>query len=126
MNIEELRDYCLSKPVVTESFPFDENTLVFKVKGKIFLLTDLVDAFSMNIKNTPEKIVEQREDYAIVQPGYHMNKQYWNTVLIDGSITDTTLKSWIDQSYHEVLKGLSKKEKLEFVELGGATNMVFG
>lgn len=84
MNIEELRDFCLAKPAVTESFPFDHNTLVFKVAGKMFLLTDLVDDFAINIRNTPEKVAEMKELYPCVLPGYHMNKKYWITVKIDG------------------------------------------
>lgn len=111
MNIEELREYCISKPAVSESFPFDETTLVFKVAGKIFLLTDLVDSFSMNIKNTPEKVFELREQFSSVLPGYHMNKKHWITVLIDGSIQDDLLRSWIDESYNLVVSGFSVKEK---------------
>jgi predicted DNA-binding protein (MmcQ/YjbR family) len=119
MNIEELRDYCISKPAVTESFPFDESTLVFKVAGKMFLLTDLVDAFSMNIKNTREKVIELMEQYPSVLPGYHMNKKYWVTVMIDGMITDTLLKQWIDESYNIIISGFSGKEKALYAEMGG-------
>jgi len=117
MNIEELRDYCISKPAVSESFPFDESTLVFKVAGKIFLLTDLVDAFSMNIKNTPEKVMELREQYPGVLPGYHMNKTYWITVVIDGTISDSLLKQWIDESYNLIIAGFSRKEKSTYTEM---------
>jgi len=119
MNIEELRDYCISKPAVTESFPFDENTLVFKVAGKMFLLTDLVDAFSMNIKNTPEKVIELREQYPSVLPGYHMNKTHWITVMIDGTIADVLLKQWIDEAYNLIISGFSRKEKILFAGLAG-------
>jgi len=111
MNIEELRDYCISKPAVTESFPFDESTLVFKVAGKMFLLTDLVDAFSMNVKNTPEKVIELKELYPSVLPGYHMNKIHWITVKIDGTITDKLLKQWIDVSYELIIAGFTRKEQ---------------
>jgi len=111
MNIEELREYCLSKKAVTESFPFDENTLVFKVAGKMFLLTDLVDDFSMNIKCDPEKALELREHYQCVQPGYHMNKKHWNTVFIDGSVSDNMLREWIDESYRLVSESLTRREK---------------
>jgi predicted DNA-binding protein (MmcQ/YjbR family) len=117
MNIEELRDYCISKPVVTESFPFDESTLVFKVAGKMFLLTDLVDAFSMNIKNSPEKVIELREQYPSVLPGYHMNKTHWITVMIDGTIPDILLKQWIDESYNSIISGFSRKEKALYTEM---------
>lgn len=111
MNIEELREYCLLKQGVTESFPFDQNTLVFKVAGKMFLLTDLVDDFSMNVKCDPEKALELRELYPCVAPGYHMNKKHWNTVLIDGSVPDDILMKWIDESYRLVTDSLTGKEK---------------
>lgn len=119
MNIEELRDYCISKPAVTEGFPFDESTLVFKVAGKIFLLTDLVDAFSMNIKNTPEKVIELKEQYTSVLSGYHMKKIHWITVMIDGTIGDNLLKQWIDESYNLIVAGFSRKEKILFLEMTG-------
>ncbi len=111
MNIEELREYCLSKKGVTECFPFDETTLVFKVLGKIFLLTDIEADFSMNIKCDPELAVELRERYPCVEPGYHMNKTCWNTVYIDGSISDRQLFEWVDHSYEEVVKKMSKKQR---------------
>ncbi len=117
MNIEELRDYCISKPAVTESFPFDETTLVFKVAGKMFLLTDLVDAFSMNIKNTPDKVLELKEQFSSVLPGYHMNKKHWITVMIDGSVPDSLLKQWIDDSYRLIVAGFSRKEKALYSEM---------
>jgi len=117
MNIEELREYCISKPAVTESFPFDESTLVFKVAGKMFLLTDLVDAFSMNIKNSPEKVIELREQYPCVLPGYHMNKIHWVTVMIDGTIEDSLLQQWIDESYNLIISGFSRKEKAIYLEM---------
>jgi predicted DNA-binding protein (MmcQ/YjbR family) len=119
MNIEELRDYCISKPAVSETFPFDESTLVFKVAGKMFLLTDLVDSLSMNIKNTPEKVLELLGQFPDVLPGYHMNKKYWVTVVINGSITDNLLKEWIDESYNLVISGFSRKEKLQYFEMSG-------
>jgi predicted DNA-binding protein (MmcQ/YjbR family) len=119
MNIEELREYCLSKPAVSESFPFDESTLVFKVAGKMFLLTDLVDVFSMNVKNTPEKVIELRELYPNILPGYHMNKTHWITVIIDGSIADSLIKQWIDESYDLIVSGFSGKEKALYAKLAG-------
>lgn len=102
MDIESLREYCLSLPDVSESFPFDETTLVFKVKGKMFLLTDLEGQLSMNVKCDPEKAVELREQFTSVKPGYHMNKKHWNTVIIDGSVPDKVLIDWINESYHLV------------------------
>lgn len=104
MNIEEIRNYCLAKEEVTESFPFDETSLFFKVKGKIFLGTDLVDDLAVCIKCDPELAIELRERYNAVTPGYHMNKKHWNTVLVDGSIPDKEIYDWIDLSYNLVCK----------------------
>jgi len=104
MDIESLRDYCLSLQDVTESFPFDATTLVFKVKGKMFLLTDLEGQLTMNVKCDPELAIELREHYSCVKPGYHMNKKYWNSVEIDGTISDKLLIEWINHSYDLVAK----------------------
>lgn len=113
MNIEELRDYCLSKKGVSEDLPFDDTTLVYKVMGKMFALTDTQGDFSMNLKCDPEMAIELRERYPAVQPGYHMNKKHWNTIYIDGSVSDEDLKTWIDESYRLVVSTLHKKEKHE-------------
>ncbi len=113
MNIEELREYCLSKKAVTEGFPFDKVTLVFKVGGKMFALTSLSGDLSVNLKCDPEKAIELREQYPAVKPGYHMNKRLWNTVDIDGSIGDKLIKSWIDDSYDLVVQSLTKKQRAE-------------
>lgn len=104
MNIEELREFCLSLPEASEDFPFDETTLVFKVKGKMFALTDLVGPLSVNVKCDPELALELREQYHAVKPGYHMNKKHWNTVEIDGSVSDALLREWITMSYTLVRK----------------------
>ena len=100
MNAEEIREYCLSKKGVEESFPFGNETLVFKVGNKIFLLTSLdSENFRFNVKCDPEKAIELREEFACVLPGYHMNKKHWNTVVVDGSVSTKQLKQWIDHSY---------------------------
>jgi predicted DNA-binding protein (MmcQ/YjbR family) len=113
MNIEELREYCLAKPKVTESFPFDEYTLVFKVMGKMFLLAALeTPELSINVKCNPELAVELREKYSCVKPGYHMNKAHWNTVLVPDAPTKQLIE-WIDHSYNLVVDGLPKKDRLE-------------
>lgn len=117
MNIEELREYCLGLKAVTEGFPFDKTTLVFKVAGKIYCLTDLKDKFGVNLKNTPERNIELREQYPAVKPGYHMNKKHWNTVEIDGSIPESLLKSWINESYNLVVQGMPKKKQQELKNL---------
>jgi predicted DNA-binding protein (MmcQ/YjbR family) len=99
MDIESLRDHCISKKGVTESFPFGEDTLVFKVKGKIFALVNLDGQLSINLKCDPDLAIELRERYSSVIPGYHMNKKHWNTIYIDGTIPDKEIISWIDNSY---------------------------
>lgn len=111
MNIEELREYCLSLKGAAEDFPFDKTTLVFKVAGRIFCLTDLEDTFAIALKNDPERNIELRESYSAVKPGYHMSKKHWNTIEIDGSISDNTLKDLIDESYDLVVNKLTKSEK---------------
>jgi len=115
MNVESIREFCLSKKGVTESFPFDEITLVFKVLGKIFLLTTLDGELSINVKCDPEKAIELRELYTSVVPGYHMNKKHWNTVFIDGTLSDTLIRSFIDHSYEMVRLSLSKNQQKELV-----------
>lgn len=105
MNIESIREYCISKTGAEESFPFGDDTLVFKVKGKIFLLAGLDnDPLQFNVKCNPEKAIELRENYACVIPGYHMNKKHWNTIIVDGSVSNKLLKEWIDDSY-SLVKG---------------------
>ncbi|HDO06220.1 MAG TPA: MmcQ/YjbR family DNA-binding protein [Bacteroidetes bacterium] len=111
MNIEKIREYCLGKPAVTESFPFDEVTLVFKVAGKMFALVNLDGNLSINLKCDPEKALELREHYPAVLPGYHMNKRLWNTILPDGTLDNDLVKSWIDDSYDLVVAKLPKKER---------------
>lgn len=111
MNIEELRAYCLSKQGATEHFPFDETTLVFKVGGKMFALTDLNPPLMINLKCDPEKAQQLREHYPGVNPGYHMNKKHWNTISIDGTIPSKLIEEWIDESYQLVFKSLPVKER---------------
>lgn len=120
MNIESLREYCLSKPGAEESLPFGENTLVYKVnarpddpvgRGRIFLITGLdAEQLSFNVKCDPDLAVELREQYTCVRPGWHMNKKHWNTVIVDGSVSIKQLKEWIDHSYDLVNKKNSKKK----------------
>lgn len=111
MNIEQIREYCLKKKGITEEFPFDEETLVYKVAGKIFLLASLESIpLQINLKCDPEKAVELREEYEAVQPGYHMNKKHWNTIIIDRSVSTKKILEWIDDSYHLVMAGLKKSE----------------
>jgi predicted DNA-binding protein (MmcQ/YjbR family) len=103
MDIEKLREYCISKKGVTESFPFGDDTLVFKAGGKIFALVNLNGDLSINLKCDPLLAIELRERYSSVTPGYHMNKKHWNTVLLDGSVPDKEILSWIDHSYNLII-----------------------
>ena len=112
MNIETLREYCLSKKAVTEDFPFGEDTLVFRVLNKIFLLVSLSsNPLQFNAKCDPEKAIELREQYDAVQPGYHMNKKHWNTIIMNGSLSNAQLKEMIDDSYNLIVQSLPKKER---------------
>jgi predicted DNA-binding protein (MmcQ/YjbR family) len=112
MNIEQLCEYCLSKPGAEETLPFGPDTLVFKVGGKAFLLTGLESSdLQFNVKCDPDLAVELREEFACVQPGYHMNKKHWNTIIVDGSASIKKLKEWIDHSYDLVTESLPKKNK---------------
>lgn len=99
MDVVSLREYCISKKSVTESFPFDDETLVFKVSGKIFALVSLEGDLTINLKCDPSLALELRERYPAVTPGYHMNKVHWNTILLDGSIPDKEILKWVDHSY---------------------------
>lgn len=111
MNIEAYRNHCLSKAFVTEEFPFDQNTLVYKVLGKMFALTN-IEAFEfINLKCDPEYAQELREKYDAVKPGYHMNKKLWNSVYIDGSIPDDLIIKWVNDSYDLVVQSLPKKDR---------------
>ncbi len=109
INSEEIRTYCLQKSSVSEGFPFDNTTLVFKVHNKIFALCSLSEPLSLNLKCDPEKAMEYREEFSFVKPGYHMNKKHWNTIIINSALSKELLFQWIDESYRLVFNGLSAK-----------------
>jgi predicted DNA-binding protein (MmcQ/YjbR family) len=113
-NVEEIRAYCLNKKGVTESFPFDNDTLVLKVLNKMFILISLEQQpLSFNVKCDPERAVQLRETYPKnVLPGYHMNKQHWNTVIVSQILSISLLKSFIDDSYQLVLNSIPKSKQL--------------
>ena len=114
MNIEEFRDYCLSKKYVTESFPFDEKTLVFKVAGKMFALSGLENRpAKVNLKCNPERSLELREQYSEIIEGFHMSKKHWNTISIEGNIPSNFIVELINHSYDLVVKGMTKKVQKE-------------
>jgi len=103
MDIVTLREYCISKKGVTESFPFGDDTLVFKAGEKIFALVNLDGDLSINLKCDPALAIDLRERYSSVIPGYHMNKKHWNTVMLNGSVPDKEVFSWIDHSYNLII-----------------------
>lgn len=112
MDFEALRSYLLSKPESVEDFPFDTVTLVFKVAGKMFALLGINDdPLRINLKCDPHKAELLRQQYPAVLPGYHMNKRHWNTVVLDGSVSEMALKEMIDESYELVVKGLPKSRR---------------
>lgn len=119
MNIEDFRNYCLAKKGVTESFPFDEQTLVFKVMGKMFALSGLEQQPArVNLKCDPERAIELREEYdGLIIPGYHMSKVHWNTVELEMNIPHQLILELIDHSYDLVVSKLTKKLKLELENL---------
>jgi predicted DNA-binding protein (MmcQ/YjbR family) len=109
MDIESLWEYCISKPFSEESFPFDQEHVVFKVKGKMFALFNVEQFKSINLKCDPERAIELREQFSAVQPGYHMNKKHWNTVVVNDDLSDKEVLKLIDHSYELVVKSLPKK-----------------
>ena len=109
MNLEEIRDHCLAKPGVSEGLPFGEDTLVFKVGEKLFLLASISSGTQFNVKCDPELAIELREHHPEVQPGFHMNKKHWNTVHTNGSLSRRQLIDMIDHSYDLVFKSLPKQ-----------------
>ena len=114
MNIEEFREYCLSKKYVTECFPFDNVTLVFKVANKMFALSGLEHHPStVNLKCDPEKSIELRDEYSGIIEGFHMSKKHWNTITIEGSLSNQFIKDLVDHSYELVVKGMTKKLQKE-------------
>lgn len=121
MNLETFYEYCLSKKAVTEHFPFDEETLVFKVGGKMFALSSLKQwekqEPSVNLKCDPERALELRANYDAINEGYHMSKIHWNTVAINQDVPDAMLKALIDHSYDLIFKSLTKKIQAEIAAL---------
>ncbi|MBD98960.1 MAG: MmcQ-like protein [Verrucomicrobia bacterium] len=113
MNVEDFREYCITKRGVSESFPFDAEVLVFKVMGKIFALANINDFQEVNLKCNPEKSIELRANYQGVMPGYHMNKKHWNTVSVRKDVPKNIIYQLIDESYNLVVSNLPKKLKQE-------------
>ena len=112
MDIESAREYCLSLPQVTEDFPFDETTLVFRIGGKIFAMLDLENTEWFVLKCQPEYAIELRERYPDIAPAWHMNKKHWNQLNLYGNLPDDLVQALIQHSYDEVVKKMSKKQRL--------------
>ncbi len=114
MNYEELHLYCSNMKGVTEEFPFDETTLVFKVMGKMFAICGLNEVEArVNLKCDPEKSIEFREEYSDIIPGWHMNKKHWNTVFLERELSDEFIRALIDHSYNLIVDSLPRKLKEE-------------
>lgn len=121
MNIQQFYEFCLSKKGVTEHFPFDEETLVFKVRGKMFCLTSLKEwengTPSLNLKCDPERAEELRSEYEAIIPGWHMSKKHWNTVAFNSDVSDKMIRELINHSYELVFNSLTKKNQKEIIDL---------
>ena len=118
MNVEEIRAYCLNKKGVSESLPFGDTVLVFKVMNRMFALLNLEEDSSINLKCNPDKAIALREEFPYILPGYHMNKNHWNTIILTGTYNTNLLKCWIDDSYNLVVEKLPKKQKEILNEMG--------
>lgn len=114
MNVEEIRNHCMSLKGTTESFPFDETSLVFKVMGKMYALLDLESANYISLKCEPTYAIELREKHNSITGAYHFNKKYWNGITLDGDVNDTLLSTLINHSYNEVIKKFTKKMRAEY------------
>lgn len=113
MNVESIREYCLALPMVSEDFPFDETTLVFRVQGKIFAMIDLEDTTWFVLKCDPEYALELRDRYVEIEGAWHMNKRHWNQVNLFGSLSDSLIESLIRHSYDLVVSKLPKRLREE-------------
>ncbi|MEP7320498.1 MAG: MmcQ/YjbR family DNA-binding protein [Saprospiraceae bacterium] len=112
MNIDQLRNYCLSKPDTTESLPFGPDTLVYAVKGKLFALTSVTsDRPRVNLKCNPDYAIELRDQYDEIIPGWHMNKKHWNTVYLDGHLKTSLIQQLIDHSYEQVIAKMPRSKQ---------------
>lgn len=117
MNVESLREYCLSLPLATEDFPFDETTIVFRVVGKIFAMLDLERPDVVSLKCNPDYALQLREEHPEISGAWHMNKKYWNQVNLSGHLEDELVQGLVRHSYAEVVKKLTRKERAEHEEI---------
>ncbi|MEM0996587.1 MAG: MmcQ/YjbR family DNA-binding protein [Bacteroidota bacterium] len=114
MDIESLREYCLAKKATTESFPFDEETLVFKVAGKMFAIIPLEHGDRISLKCDPERALELRAEWEEITPGWHLSKKHWNSLMLKGRLSPELIRELVDHSYALVIKGLRKKDRQEY------------
>lgn len=128
MNIETIREYCLSLPQATEDFPFDESTLAFRIERKIFAVIDLENVEWFALKCDPNYAIELRDKFSEISGAWHMNKKYWNQLNIFGSLSDKLIQNLIRHSYNEVVKKIPKKTRLEkqigFLPIDGQENIL--
>lgn len=120
MTITDFYDFCLAKKGVTEHFPFDEDTLVFKVGGKMFALSSLSEWEkgnpSINLKCDPERALELRAEYDGINPGFHMSKVHWNTITVNSDVPVKLLRELITHSYELIFNSLTKKLQAEILQ----------
>ena len=117
MDIEQVRNFCLTLPHAKEDFPFDDTTLVFRIGGKIFAMMDLEDASKLTLKSDPNQALTLRDKYSEISGAWHMNKKYWNQLNLYGQLSDTLVKQLIRHSYSEVVKKFPKRRQQEFPNL---------
>lgn len=117
MDIERFREYCLKKNGATECMPFDDESLVFKVMDKMFVLLDLSGSNWANLKCDPERALDLRDLYPDIMPAYHMNKKHWNTINLSGCLPDNMILELVDHSYNLVVAKLTRKAKEELSNL---------
>jgi predicted DNA-binding protein (MmcQ/YjbR family) len=120
MNRNDLAAYCLSKTAAQVDQPFGPDVDVFKVKGKMFALLPVAsDPLTISLKCDPVLATMLRDTYPAVTAGWHLNKRHWNSVKVDGSVADDEIEEWIDHSYEQVVKGLTKAEREQLKKLRG-------
>ncbi len=117
MDLFELRDYCLSLPHTEETTPFDETTLVYKVDGKMFAMTDMVQSDRVSLKCDPERALDLREEYSDIEGAFHMNKRHWNMVRTDGDLPASFIREMIRDSYLLVVGGFPKSRRAQLLKL---------
>jgi predicted DNA-binding protein (MmcQ/YjbR family) len=115
MNAEDIREYCLKKAEVTESLPFNDTALVFKVNNKMFAILDLGNELRVSLKCDPDVAIDLRERFSSVTPGYHLSKRLWNTIYVDGTIDDRLIYQWIDDSYRLIIESMPKRDRLRLL-----------